>query len=118
MPYETQKQKNYINIFSFPKQMSDYVEMMILSILPSALMCEWNISSWEKATLTMVSFVGMMISGTFWGKFSDKYGRKMGLWLCTCVTFYFGFLSSFAPNFIWVLILRALVGFGVGVIIV
>jgi len=94
--------------------MADYVEMMILSILPAALSCEWNIRPWEKATLTTVPFIGMLISGTAWGGFSDKYGRKAGLWLCTIVTFYFGLLSSFAPNFIWVLILRGLVGFGVG----
>ena len=42
------------------------------------------------------------------------FGNLKGLWLCTIFTFYFGLLSSFAPNFTWILILRSLVGVGVG----
>ena len=34
--------------------------------------------------------------------------------LCTLFTFYFGALSALAPIFIWLLILRGLVGFGIG----
>lgn len=57
--------------------MGDYAEMMLLSILSAALVCEWHITQWEKATLTTVVFVGMMISGALWGKFCDTYGRKL-----------------------------------------
>lgn len=34
--------------------------------------------------------------------------------MCSMFTFYYGILSAFAPNFIWILILRGLVGFGIG----
>ncbi len=34
--------------------------------------------------------------------------------LCTLFTFYFGALSALAPIFVWLLILRGLVGFGIG----
>ena len=34
--------------------------------------------------------------------------------MCSLFTFYFGVLSSFAPLFIWLLILRGIVGFGIG----
>ena len=34
--------------------------------------------------------------------------------MCTFFTFYFGFLSSFSPTFVWLMILRGLVGFGIG----
>jgi MFS family permease len=34
--------------------------------------------------------------------------------LCTLFTFYFGAMSSLAPVFTWLLILRGLVGFGIG----
>jgi MFS family permease len=56
--------------------MSDAMEMMILSILSPALLCEWMLTGWQKALITTVSFIGMGISGSIWGKFSDLYGRK------------------------------------------
>ena len=34
--------------------------------------------------------------------------------MCSLVTFYFGVLSAFSPSFLWLLILRGLVGFGIG----
>ena len=34
--------------------MSDYVEMMVLSILSYGLVCDWGITKWERATLTTV----------------------------------------------------------------
>ena len=59
-------------------------------------------------------FAGMMVSSGIWGKICDKYGRKVELILCSAFTFYYGVLSAVAPNFIWILILRGLVGFGIG----
>ena len=34
--------------------------------------------------------------------------------MCSLFTFYYGVLSAMAPNYIWLLILRGLVGFGIG----
>jgi MFS family permease len=56
----------------------------------------------------------MMLSSTIWGKISDKYGRRVCLFLCTAFTFLFGFVSSFSPSFVWILVFRGLVGFGIG----
>jgi MFS family permease len=59
-------------------------------------------------------FCGMLLSSSIWGKISDKYGRRVCLFLCTAFTFVFGFASSFSPSFIWILVFRALGGFGIG----
>ncbi|KAJ8313044.1 hypothetical protein KUTeg_010417 [Tegillarca granosa] len=61
-----------------------------------------------------VVFAGMMFSSGFWGSVCDKYGRRTELILCSVFTCYFGILSAFSPNFIWILILRGCVGFGIG----
>jgi len=94
--------------------MADAMEMMILSILAPALHCDWLLNEWQKALITTVVFCGMMLSGAIWGKLCDFYGRKTCLILCTLFTFYFGALSSLSPVFSWLLILRGLVGFGIG----
>ncbi|XP_073917119.1 synaptic vesicle 2-related protein isoform X2 [Castor canadensis] len=70
--------------------MADAMEMMILSILAPQLHCEWRLPSWQVALLTS----GLRISV---------------LW-----TLYYGILSAFAPVYSWILVLRGLVGFGIG----
>ncbi|XP_063534120.1 synaptic vesicle 2-related protein [Cydia strobilella] len=94
--------------------MADSMEMTILSILSPALHCEWNISKYQQALTTTVVFLGMMLSSTFWGNISDRYGRKTALSMCGVLLFYYGLLSAIAPNFLWLLFLRGLVGFAIG----
>ena len=53
-------------------------------------------------------------SSAFWGKVSDKYGRRQALLLSGIYLFVYGILSAMAPNFTWILLLRFLVGFNIG----
>ncbi|XP_017784230.1 PREDICTED: synaptic vesicle 2-related protein [Nicrophorus vespilloides] len=94
--------------------MADSMEMTILSILSPALHCHWHISRYQQALTTTVVFLGMMLSSTFWGNLSDRYGRKHALSLCAVLLFYYGLLSAIAPSFMWVLLLRGVVGFAIG----
>uniref|UniRef100_A0A4W5Q9M1 SV2 related protein b n=1 Tax=Hucho hucho TaxID=62062 RepID=A0A4W5Q9M1_9TELE len=94
--------------------MADAMEVMILSIISPQLHCEWMLPSWKVAMLTSVVFIGMMFSSTLWGNISDKYGRKVGLTMCMMWVLYYGFLSAFSPAYGWVMVLRGLVGFGIG----
>lgn len=94
--------------------MADSMEMTILSILSPALHCDWHISRYQQALTTTIVFLGMMLSSTFWGNLSDRYGRKHALTLCAILLFYYGLLSAIAPSFMWVLLLRGLVGFAIG----
>ncbi|XP_047447878.1 synaptic vesicle 2-related protein [Mugil cephalus] len=94
--------------------MADAMEMMILSILAPQLHCEWRLPSLEVALLTSAVFIGMMISSSLWGNIADKYGRKTGLKMSVLWTMFYGLMSAFAPIYGWILVLRALVGFGIG----
>ena len=93
---------------------ADAMEIMILSILSPALKCQWHISTLAEACLTMLVFVGQMIGASGWGTFSDKYGRKKSMVMCAIYTVFYGVLSAFSPNYAWLLVLRTLVGIGVG----
>ncbi|XP_073696158.1 synaptic vesicle 2-related protein-like [Garra rufa] len=94
--------------------MADAMEMMLLSIATPQLRCEWRLSSWRVAFITAIVFIGMMISSSLWGNISDKYGRKVCLILCMMWTLHYGLLSAFAPVYSWILVLRGLVGVGLG----
>ncbi|XP_068561624.1 synaptic vesicle 2-related protein-like [Cebidichthys violaceus] len=92
----------------------DAMEMMILSILGPQLHCEWRLPSYQVALITSVVFVGMGIGSPVVGNVSDIYGRKAGLMLCMCWVLFYGLLSAFAPVYSWLLVLRGLVGCGLG----
>lgn len=94
--------------------MADSMEMTILSVLGPALHCDWGITRYQQALVTTVVFLGMMLSATFWGHLSDRYGRKPALTLCGVLLFLYGLLSAVAPSFTWLLLLRGLVGFAIG----
>uniref|UniRef100_A0A3B5BAG8 Synaptic vesicle 2-related protein-like n=1 Tax=Stegastes partitus TaxID=144197 RepID=A0A3B5BAG8_9TELE len=93
---------------------ADAMEMMILSILGPQLHCEWRLPSYQVALITSVVFVGMGISSPVWGNVSDKYGRRVGLTISMCWTLYYGLMSAFSPVYGWLLVLRGLLGFGIG----
>ncbi|XP_071789643.1 synaptic vesicle 2-related protein-like isoform X2 [Asterias amurensis] len=94
--------------------MADAFEIMLLSILAPELLCIWHLERWQEALITTIVFVGYLISSPLWGKFCDKFGRKTGLICCSSVILYFGLLSAATPNYMWLLIMRGMVGFGIG----
>ncbi|XP_029300467.1 synaptic vesicle 2-related protein [Cottoperca gobio] len=92
----------------------DAMEMMILSILGPQLHCEWRLPGYQVALITSVVFAGMGIGSPVWGNVADTYGRKTALMICICWALFYGLLSAFAPVYGWLLVLRGLVGFGIG----
>ncbi|KDP45839.1 hypothetical protein JCGZ_17446 [Jatropha curcas] len=93
---------------------AEAMEIMILSFVGLAIETEWGLSSSQKSLLTSVVFAGMLIGAYSWGLISDNMGRKKGLLGSTILTSGAGLLSTFSPNYISLLILRSLVGIGLG----
>lgn len=94
--------------------MVDAVEVMILSFIGPAVKSQWALSSTQETLITTVVFAGMLIGAYFWGILADNYGRRKSLLTVAIVTTMCAFLSSFSPNYISLLILRMLVGIGLG----
>lgn len=94
--------------------MVEGMEIFVMSVLAPYLRCYWGLSYLEETLLPILTSVGMMISSPFWGWICDIYGRKKGLYISSFWFIYFAFLSTFAPNYIWLLFLRFLVGVGIG----
>ncbi|GMT21225.1 hypothetical protein PFISCL1PPCAC_12522, partial [Pristionchus fissidentatus] len=94
--------------------MADAMEMMLLSLLTPALICEWGITSFEQALVTTCVFCGMMLSSTFWGRICDRIGRKWGLMFSALMACVCGIFSGLASSFYFFLFVRGLVGFGIG----
>ncbi|XP_076435147.1 putative transporter SVOPL [Babylonia areolata] len=88
--------------------------MMLLSVLSPVVRCEWFLSEWQVALITTVVFLGMGISSPLIGLIGDRFGRKVALLMVTLCIGYFGLLATFSPSYGWMLLLRGLVGCGMG----
>lgn len=93
---------------------SEAMEMMLLSFVGPAVQSAWGLSSHEESLITSVVFAGMLVGAYSWGIVSDNHGRRKGFLITAVVTSAAGFLSAFAPNYISLIILRCLVGLGLG----
>lgn len=91
---------------------AEAMEIMILSFVGLAVKTEWGLSSGQESLLTTVVFAGMLIGANSWGLMSDKYGRRKGLLGSTILTSIAGLMSTFSPNYTYLVILRFLVGIG------
>lgn len=94
--------------------MVEGMEIFVLSVLAPYLRCQWNLTYFEETLLPILTSLGMMLSAPVWGWVCDMYGRKKGLYISSVWFMYFAFLSTFSPNYKWLLILRFLVGVGIG----
>eukprot|EP01121_Diplochlamys_sp_Union-15-3_P016783 TRINITY_DN5778_c0_g1_i4.p1 TRINITY_DN5778_c0_g1~~TRINITY_DN5778_c0_g1_i4.p1 ORF type:complete len:406 (+),score=35.66 TRINITY_DN5778_c0_g1_i4:328-1545(+) len=56
----------------------------------------------------------MLLGAPFWGIISDKYGRRRAYLFSTIITFVFSIISALSPSFYFLVVTRAIVGFGLG----
>eukprot|EP01122_Echinamoeba_exundans_P000008 TRINITY_DN10004_c0_g1_i1.p1 TRINITY_DN10004_c0_g1~~TRINITY_DN10004_c0_g1_i1.p1 ORF type:complete len:536 (+),score=52.26 TRINITY_DN10004_c0_g1_i1:37-1644(+) len=92
----------------------DAIEIMLLSFLLPLLVKEWDLSPFSSAVVASATFFGAFVGTFLWGPISDKYGRRIGYLATTVFTSVFGLASAFAPNLPALIILRALLGVGIG----
>ena len=93
---------------------SDAMEVMLLAFIGPILGCEWGISPIEQSGLTLAVFVGMGIGAASWGRVADIIGRRRSVRWSTAMSFVFGVVSTFAPNYSVLIVSRLLVGAGIG----
>ncbi|PIN12687.1 Synaptic vesicle transporter SV2 (major facilitator superfamily) [Handroanthus impetiginosus] len=91
---------------------SDAMEVSLLSFIGPALKSEWSISPTQESLLSTTVFAGMLIGAYFWGFMSDAHGRRMGNRGVGIIMYGAGILSAFSPEYISLVVLRFLLGFG------
>lgn len=86
---------------------------MIAFIMPS-LVKAWQLSPSQSGLIVSLTFVGMALGAVVAGRLADQFGRRTIL-ACTLAIYSLATaLCAFAPNLTYLLILRFLVGIGLG----
>lgn len=93
---------------------ADAMEAMLLSFIIPAAKREWQLSSGVDGAIGAVVFLGMFVGAHVWGMYADRAGRRRAILAVLLFTFVFGLASSVSPDVWTLLVLRGLVGAGIG----
>lgn len=101
--------------------MADSMEIMLLSFLTLVLKREWDwnddngvTADTKLATITAMMFIGAMVGTTVLGPLGDRIGRKPVLFYAAFIISFFGIITAFCNQFLSLLFVRFMVGFGIG----
>jgi len=90
------------------------MEILLLSFLTVVLQQEWNLSDAETSTITFSVFAGALMGSLTLGPLGDSIGRRPVFTLAAVIISVFGLGTALATSFATLLLVRLLVGFGVG----
>lgn len=94
--------------------MFDAMDVGILSFVIAALKADWNLSVQEMGWIGSINSIGMAVGATFFGLMADRIGRK-NVFIITLLLFSLcSGASAFTTSLTVFLILRFLIGMGLG----
>jgi MFS family permease len=93
---------------------SDALEVTLLAYLSAVLRYEWNLSSLETATITSSVFAGQLLGTLILGPLGDRYGRRPIILVSSVMISTFGCLTATATTFTSLIVIRTILGFGIG----
>ena len=93
---------------------TDAYDLFIIGIVTSILAPLWQLSTMQVAILNGAALASAAFGAVFFGFFSDRYGRKKLYGYEVLVLFFGAIFSAGAHGFVWLLIARLVVGFGIG----
>ena len=93
----------------------DGSELIVISILAEILQTVWSLSTFEKGFLGTALYIGYTLGSLIAGPLSDHWlGRRKLLISCTFADVLLGFICAFVDNFWSFVLIRSLIGLGIG----
>ncbi len=93
---------------------TDAYDLFVIGIVTSILGPIWHFSTFDIALLNGSALAAAALGALCFSFFSDRYGRKKLYGFEVLILFFGAILSAFATNFVFLLISRVIVGFGIG----
>ena len=93
---------------------TDAYDLFIVGVVTAILAPIWHLTTMQIALLNGAALASAALGAVFFGFVSDRYGRKKLYGYEILVLFFGAILSAIAHGFVWLLITRLIVGFGIG----
>ena len=93
---------------------TDAYDIFIISVVTAILGPIWHLDTFHIALLNASALIAAAFGAIFFGFFSDRYGRKKLYGYEVLVLFCGAILSAVSTSFVFLLISRIIVGFGIG----
>ena len=93
---------------------ADAAEVFLIAFALPGFKEEFGLSTAEAGLVVSSTFLGMLVGAWFWGTVSDRIGRRTGFQITIAIFAVAGLASAFAPSALWLVVLRAITGFGLG----
>jgi MFS family permease len=93
---------------------ADSMEILLLSFLTVVLRQDWQLTETQTSTITFSVFAGALMGSLTLGPLGDSVGRRPVFTLAASIISVFGLLTALANSYASLLLMRFLVGFGVG----
>lgn len=93
---------------------TDAYDLFIIGVVTAILAPIWHLTISQLALLNGASLAAAAFGAIFFGTMSDKFGRKKLYGVEVMILFIGAILSAVSPSFLWLLLSRVLVGFGIG----
>lgn len=92
----------------------DALDVALISYVIVVLKEQWSLSSGDTGLIVSLGFIGMAVGALLGGRLADRLGRR-SVFALTLVIFGLGsFLAAFAPSLAVLLVLRVIIGLGLG----
>ena len=93
---------------------TDAYDLFIIGIVTAILAPLWNLSPTQISFLNSAALASAALGAIFFGWLSDKFGRAKMYGFEILVLFFGAILAAFSLSFVWLLVARLIVGFGIG----
>jgi MFS family permease len=94
--------------------MLDAFDVMLFALVLPALSADLGLTKAQGGTLGSVMLIAAAAGGVAFGRFADRYGRVRALMLSVLLYSIFTFACAFATSLAMFVVLRTLLGFGMG----
>ena len=92
----------------------DGFDLTIIAVAMPLIIQQWGINALEQSILVASAIIGSFIGAAWLGKLTDTFGRKKMITIDLFAFVVFAILTAVAPNVIWLIVFRFLLGIGIG----
>lgn len=90
----------------------EFVDFLTLTFVLTDIGRTFSISVSDTSLLLLATYSTRWLGGLLFGSLSDRIGRKLPLLIALAWFTIFSVLTGLAPSFIWIIVCRLLLGFG------